>query len=376
MTIENEILTDLLIIYEKRNNNNSNFDNKIKIKLNNKDYPKYFLNRDSFDEAINELLAKDLIKCKYLKNESIIDYIYLNIEKVEQIYDMLGRKNDIDITRNKLLIELSKYDDLFIKELENEILNKIENNKSIKKYCNDNFIDSIKAIHYLENLEGPCYIRNLSNRIFNDSKKLEQLKNTIISIYQNENIFEVKGVLYTTPYLLIKGDSDVYLNNYLIKLSIIDMPIQIPIDKLELITFKNVSKVTTIENLTTFYDYNNNGLIIYLGGFPTKSQIEVLNKLKEETLKFNHFGDIDYGGFKILDYLMTSLNIKIKSINMDILTLNKYHEYQTQILDNSYLEKLKSLLQSPKLIESYDTINYMIDNKIKLEQESIYNKGE
>lgn len=373
MKVENEILTDLLLIYEKRNNNNSNFNNKIKINLNDKEYFKYFQNRDEYDEAIKKLLEKDLIKCKYLKNEKIIEYIYLNKDKIDEIYILLNRSNEIDLKRNLLISELAKYDDGLIKIIEKEVLNKIENNKSIKKYCNENFINSIKAIHFLENLEEPIYIRNLSNKIFNDSKKLEELKSTIISIYQNENIFEEKGVLYTTPFILLKGDIDLYLNNYLLKLNLINMPIQIPIDNIDSIEFKKVTKVTTVENLTTFYNYTDSGLILYLGGFPTKSQIEVIKKIKKETSNFYHFGDIDYGGFKILDYLIEKLETNVSTINMDVFTLEKYRLYQAKITDNNYIDKLKTLLSNKKLEPHYDVINYMIDNKVKLEQESIYN---
>ena len=373
MKVENEILTDLLLIYEKRNNNNSNFNKKIKINLNDKEYFKYFQNRDEYDEAIKNLLEKDLIKCKYLKNEKIIEYIYLNTDKIDEIYILLNRSNEIDLKRNLLISELAKYDDDLIKIIEKEVLNKIKNNKSIKKYCNENFINSIKAIHFLENLEEPVYIRNLSNKIFNDSKKLEDLKGTIISIYQNENIFEEKGVLYTTPFILLKGDIDLYLNNYLLKLNLINMPIQIPIENIDSIEFKNVTKVTTVENLTTFYNYNDSGLILYLGGFPTKSQIEVINKIKKETSNFYHFGDIDYGGFKILDYLIEKLETNVLTVNMDVFTLEKYRLYQAKITDNNYIEKLKTLLLNKRLEPHYDVINYMIGNKVKLEQESIYN---
>lgn len=373
MKVENEILTDLLLIYEKRNNNNSNFNKKIKINLNDKEYFKYFQNRDEYDEAIKNLLEKDLIKCKYLKNEKIIEYIYLNTNKIDEIYILLNRTNEIDLKRNLLISELAKYDDDLIKIIEKEVLNKIENNKSIKKYCNENFINSIKAIHFLENLEEPVYIRNLSNKIFNDSKKLEELKGTIISIYQNNNIFEEKGVLYTTPFILLKGDIDLYLNNYLLKLNLINMPIQIPIENIDSIEFKNVTKVTTVENLTTFYNYTDSGLILYLGGFPTKSQIEVIKKIKKETSNFYHFGDIDYGGFKILDYLIEKLETNVLTVNMDVFTLEKYRLYQAKITDNNYIEKLKTLLLNKRLEPHYDVINYMIGNKVKLEQESIYN---
>lgn len=50
------------------------------------------------------------------------------------------------------------------------------------------------------------------------------------------------------------------------------------------------------------------------------------------------------------------------------------NEYFCQeITDEAYLLKLKSLLKKEKLEPYYDVINYMIDKRIRLEQESFYN---
>lgn len=131
--------------------------------------------------------------------------------------------------------------------------------------------------------------------------------------------------------------------------------------------------MTTVENLTTFYDYNSSGLIIYLGGFSTRSQKVILMLLKEICTEFYHFGDVDFGGFTILNDLMESLDMEIKTINMDLDTLISNIKFAQKIEDDKYITKLESLLNKPKLAKYYDLIKYLIDNKIRLEQESFYN---
>ena len=59
---------------------------------------------------------------------------------------------------------------------------------------------------------------------------------------------------------------------------------------------------------------------------------------------------------------------------MDLTTLLNNIEYTQIINDDKYILKLKSLLNINNLKSHFDVINYMIDNKIWLEQESLYNK--
>lgn len=110
-----------------------------------------------------------------------------------------------------------------------------------------------------------------------------------------------------------------------------------------------------------------------MGGFSTRSQIQVLKKLKSVCKEYYHFGDIDYGGFTILNNLMEELDLNIKTINMDLATLVKNIKYTQSFNDDKYIEKLKTLLEKPLLKEFTNVIQFMIDNSVWLEQESFYN---
>lgn len=366
------ILKDLMSIYEKRDANSSNFKTKIKIKITEKTYPKYFNDPSGFDESIKELKKQGLIDYKLVPHDTVIDFIILNFDRVDDVKSILGIKGISDI-RERLLEELNKYDDKKIVELKTTILERINSNKSIKQYLDDNFIDAIKAVHYIENLDHDVYERNASNYIYNDSKRLASLKTTLNAIYDSDNILEESGILSVTPYLYVKGDGIIKINNQTIDLSLCGTSIGIPIDNVDIINFENINKVTTIENLTTFYDYKSDGLIIYLGGFSTRSQKKVLNKLKSKCDDFYHFGDIDYGGFTILNDLMEYLDLNIKTVNMDLDTLLSNVKFAQNFDDNKYVDKLKILLTKPRLIKYYDVIEYLIKNKVWLEQESFYN---
>lgn len=366
------LLKDLMAIYEKRDANSSNFKTKIKIKITKEKYPKYFETPEEYDEAIKQLEKLEYVFVKKVPHDTVVDNISLNLDKIDEIKRLLCIEG-ISEKRQLLLAELNRYDDDIIVNLKNEIIDRINKNKSIKQYLSNEYIDAIKAVHYLENLDHNVYERNASNYIFNDSKKLAKVKMQIESIYNDENIFEKKGIMSITPYLYVKGEGIIYINSQKIDLKNLANSIGIPIDKVDELSFENISKVTTIENLTTFYDYVSDGLIIYLGGFSTRSQIQVLKKIKEVCKDFYHFGDIDYGGFTILNNLMEELNLDIKAVNMNLNTLINNLKY-TQSFDNDkYIDRLKTLLSKPLLKEYFDVIQYMIDNKVWLEQESFYN---
>lgn len=372
MKYDEILLRDLIKIYENRAAKSSNFKNKIKIKLSLSKYPKYFDNQAGYDDAIKELVNKNYIGIKLFPHDTVIDYIYLNIEKVEEIEENLGITGILD-ERKKLLKELSNYDDAILLDLKKLILNKIDNKKSIKKYLSIDFLDAIKAVHYIENLDHDVYERNASNHIFNDSKRIAKIKPLIVSIYNDENALEKRGIMSVTPYLYIKGDGIVNINNQTIDLKKLGTSIGLPIDDVNIISFQNIEKVITVENLTTFYDFQFDGLIIYLGGYSTHNQMKILKKVKKITTNFYHFGDIDYGGFTILNNLMENLEIDINAIHMDLKTLENNIKFAQSFSEVTYVNKLKSLLKKPLLEPYYDVIKYMIAKKVWLEQESLYN---
>lgn len=372
MKYDRVLLKDLMAIYERRDANSSNFKINIKIKITKEKYPKYFENRYEYDDAIQRLYEEEYIFIKKVPHDTVIDSVSLNLGKVDEIKKILDIEG-VSEKRQKLLEELSKYKDKIIIDIKNGVEFRISTNKSIKQYLTDDYIDAIKAVHYMENLESDIYERNASNFLFNDSKRLGKIKGIISKIYENDMIFEEKGILQVTPFIYLKGDGIVSVNEQAIDLSKVGKPIGLPIDNIDLLSFENIQKVTTIENLTTFHNFNSRGIIIYLGGFSTRSQIKVLKKIAKICTNFYHFGDVDLGGFAILNNLMEELDLEIKGIKMDLETLKSNLRFAQKFDDNQYVTKLELLLKKPLLSPYYDVIEYLIDNNIRLEQESFYN---
>ena len=116
----------------------------------------------------------------------------------------------------------------------------------------------------------------------------------------------------------------------------------------------------------------NNNLIISLGGYHNEIRKNFLLKLFNfnKNLNFYHSGDIDAGGFYILNHLIKDTNINFIAKYMDINTLIKYKDY-TKELTKEDIKRLSYLKEQPIMNKYLDVIDYMLKYNVKLEQENI-----
>ena len=127
--------------------------------------------------------------------------------------------------------------------------------------------------------------------------------------------------------------------------------------------------VMTVENLTSFHLVDcENRLVIYLGGFHNTVRRHLIMKIHQQNpdVAFYHFGDIDAGGFQILQHLRRQTGINFIPYKMDLETLQKHQDSAKALTanDRERLIKLKG--------QGFDeVIDYMLMNNIKLEQEAV-----
>lgn len=130
-----------------------------------------------------------------------------------------------------------------------------------------------------------------------------------------------------------------------------------------------INTITTIENQATFERYiqtkANDEVILFTSGIPSPS-FKRLYKMIIESCQpkiVQHWGDIDVGGFAILNMLDSCIEQPVKAFNMDPCQyINSYGNFSANELKN--LEKMK-LSSGNK-----HTLNLAIECKKKFEQES------
>ncbi len=334
------------------------------------------------NEALREMENMKLVTLTYTRGD-IINKVSLNIDMIHKCYEIVGREPKKE--ENQWLLEaMEKYSG-------NDVLDKyfyiqrsyISKNKRVEYFDGNKkeYMDLLKLVSALLANEEEQFVRDFSIKLFRDSKKVEKLEiKARALLYQygdfqdKDSVFEECNVLKTPTYLCIKGKGVIILGNQTIDLSLIDGDIALSTASLK--ELKNVivtgSRVVTVENLTSFHNYAaENDFVIYLGGFHNKIKRRFLVKLYESNpdKEYRHFGDIDAGGFYILEHLKAKTGINFKSMYMDKKTMEKYI-CQSKPLTGNDRKRIKSLLM--KLTgNDKEVLEFMLEKGCKLEQEAV-----
>ena len=388
--IELKVLNKLLDLYEKsktflgENKNRQTF--KVTVsKLFQKydDDSEYELYKE-INQNLDTLKKKGFITTKAEKSGKIRS-VSLEENAIEQVYEYIKRTPKAD--RNNQIIELwdnynDLQDDLFspLREYIKEQKIRISTNKAVQ-FFDGSFVDYedlLNAVKAVLSNQNEIFIRELSVKLFNNSKRLEAIENTVRSfLYKygeyddKDTVLEEHNIIKTPTYVMVKGNGILHCGET-IDLSKIKGDIGLSTQTLKDLSEVelNGANVITIENLTNFHKYHSdNELVIYLGGFHNSIKrdfIRLVAKCNPKTV-FKHFGDIDAGGFYILEHLKRKTGINFIPHNMDIYTLEKNKNYWIKLTEN---DKTRLCFIAEKANIYKETIDYMLKNNCKLEQES------
>lgn len=349
------------------------------------------------NEAMEELCAAALIHVEY-ERDGVLKKVVLNSDRLADCYAYLGRtsrkqEQEAMVAIWKELSEKPSADCLtpLARYIAAQYL-RIERNQNVEYYSHnqEEYRALLKAAEaVLENREE-IFIRNFSIKVFHDSKRMEQLASKLSSLlYQygefqeKEAVLEECGIVHTPTYVMLKGNVELTLGGQKIDLSLLQGDIALSTESLK--ELRDISvlgvRVVTVENLTSFHDYPaREDCVIYLGGFHNQVKRDFLLYLYERNRdkEYRHFGDIDAGGFYILEHLKRKTGIAFRSMCMDIGTLQKYWRDKKLLTgsDRKRLMQLKEEINGRKgqetETEDYgDVIDFMLENNCKLEQEAV-----
>lgn len=328
--------------------------------------------------------------CKMVWHGESCERISLNLEKIDEIYAKLGLmpKSSVEnLAIDYLLCEKRKCDRApLTRAYIDMLIDRLQHHLSTKKHFEsvEDLGPVLLAARSIEENEHESYLRNFSKHLLGDSKVIEkELSSKIMRVFNespncdyedfnellaDHHIFKVK-----TP-TLIKGPLVIEIGQQQIDLGLLEGEFALSasmIDGMKLLS-THANKVITIENQTTFYDFDDkDALIVYLGGYASGNRIALLKALHDKfpQLRFFHFGDIDWGGFEILFHLRRVTGIDFGPLHMDIDTV-KRHKEECAKLDEGDCRRLCLLLE--KGAKPFDElIEYMLKEGIKLEQESL-----
>ena len=105
---------------------------------------------------------------------------------------------------------------------------------------------------------------------------------------------------------------------------------------------------------------------MFHGGCYSPAKEKFFMKLKCATspkVVWYHWSDIDLGGFQMLARLRKNINPAILPYRMDEKELRE-HYYSAKPITHTYLEKLKSLMKIPELVDCLPCIAFMVKHNI------------
>lgn len=382
---EEQILSLLIDSYEKRNPEKGK-SRKISIDIVKKfpDYQKPLSNaQKQIEEAILHLQSWGFVQCS-TNLQGYYSKISLMESAVPQIYQFLHKVPKVEIweRQRNLLEKAVAQSDGITKKFCVAMLERISHRKDIEYGLAKNMKlleDVLLALVKIEKLNKETYIRNFSEMVFHDSKRLQGILNPISRILldyggdigQKETVLEQYNLISNPGYVYIKGDWQIWCRGQCILTNMFRGGIAIPSYALAEIGRIAVPRgvVISVENMTTYHDTKESqGAIIYLGGFLNTVRTDFLKKLYvfEPEARYFHKGDLDPYGFLILENLKQKTGIPFKPLEMDLDTLRQcHHAGHFRPLD----EADRKAIDSPALIEYQPILQYMVRHNCKIEQE-------
>lgn len=404
MQYEERILESLLDSYER--SSLSRGENAVTVHITfpitKKTMPAYFDENSLTYETIHAA-AEHLEELGYTrsvwkgeKKGHILQKIVLCEDNVAEVYQYLGRVPEKE-KRKEQIEELNQLKSECTTPIASNfiywLLERLKQGKTVKEYLKLDDVEEtrnlVRAICAVEMNQKEIYLREFSVRCFGDSKVMENKQGLIAKIFRtfsdnleerdNDAIFAEYGIYHTPNYVYIKGCGCLKIGNpeaCKVNLTNLRQGIGLSGEDLEYLEWVKdvpVRKVITIENLTTFFRWEEKeSILIYLGGYHNAVRRQLLKKIYHAfpDAKYLHFGDIDIGGFEIYQDLCHRTGIPFKTYKMGIEELQQYKKYTKNLTVNDK-KRLEILLKKKEYEPVWPVLFYMKEHGIKLEQESV-----
>ena len=391
----------------------------VRIVLDDLDLPSYFSQIDPQariigNQQLQTLEQQGFLRLKWLPGETnhLLHSISLKPEHLpsntehaprltqhESLYQLLNREplsNYRAQLESLLLAEKFRYpkEDWRAHAL-NYILGQLRAGKSPSPFSliDSNLnLDLLAVLAALPTLTTETPYRVFSVRIFNNSKRFEDIKPALVRLirlarranpewksFTSEDLLRELNLVANPDFVHLAGYWELTdLNGQVINLGCFIPSIGFPasqIARLEKISIR-AEAVLCIENLTSFHAFTRANeihspkhAVICLMGNPSPSIRHLLRLIPAETPIYL-WSDMDYGGFNILSQLRRQVGLRIQPYLMDIATFDKY-AHLSRPLTQVDTHNLKRLALNPALKDVHPTLEHILQRGLKLEQEAI-----
>ena len=389
MNIKTAVLNELLDMYSSRDSFYAPGSKSQKVVVNRRD--KLFdslRNKLELEEEMHALEKTGFVTIEWVNEEFMSATLIKDEATIKKLFAYLDRPDPREeIARQRAL--LSKWADnpsYVVSSFANAMLEKTEN----KRPTTSNFYSSIEqlekilvALEAISNLKVETYYRNLSMKLFGNSKELENLSPKLNSLFRefdeagydvDEDPLLAHGLIKNPVEVRLKGPIAIQVANQVVDLA--HWPGFFGLNDAALekcaVIGGSAKRVVTIENLTSFTTFEDpEAVIVYLAGFHDSVKQSLLKKIHEAfpDIPFYHFGDMDSGGFYIFHSLKTDTRIPFVPLNMDVEAFRKVERFALPLSDNDR-KRLAIQLKDDGFAEFHPLIKLMLEEGKKVEQEA------
>lgn len=357
--------------------------------------------RELIHEALEELVSRDMVEVAWPKFEEgrRVEKVYLNFNAITQAYRILGLipKSDRMETFRQTLGPLLDHPWAWVQNWWSEVDAALAQRKTAGLDLGDltGLRELVAVLLALPDIEDSMPRRIFSQRVLGDSKAFEQrVEKRLLSLikrygseeYETDEEYLDSLGLFANPKLVIfSGQFSFQVDRVPTQTGNLPGGVGLSIDTVKVMQIIDlpVREILLIENLTTYHQVvkTNNGatsrLVIYTGGFPHRGIQLFLTRLKEglETMNVNvpgilHWGDMDYGGMRIFEYIRQNYFSGLQPLLMDVSTYERYLHLGISF-SSEYAGKLARLAGNPAYAGWRPLIEAMLKHGKIIEQESI-----
>lgn len=358
-----------------------------------KDYKKNnadILRKQHFGDAVSELKSMGVITAECLKFSEDIEKIYLCEEKMDTIYEWLEDVYGV-VPQSSIVKKIKKIMETYVcageaaQKYRDSILAQTEDPRKI--FDPERIDANMKMLCFLENNTEELYLREASILVYGDSKWFESHNCDEVCAWlrnfagmsgeeyeRNDAVLAHYHIIPAEQEIFIKGDWKIAWEQYVLETDRFPGGIAIAskdVRSIRRITV-NASNLLTVENKTSYQRLKNHNMaMMYLGGFASRPQIEFLKKVIRDNpdIMYQHFGDIDIGGFLIHRHLCkkTSAAFGLYCMGVRQLSDERFQGCLKALTEND-LARLKGLKEDAAYRE---VLEYMEKYGVKLEQEIV-----
>jgi len=370
-----------------------------------------YLKREAINSALTFLTAEGVVDVTWVKfrEGKQVDKVFLNLEVLEKAYRLAGivPLSDKMSAMRDILAPLSTHPWNWVRKWWEEVEGALSRRKTAGLDLEDTegYRDMVKILLALPGAREGTPKRVISQNVLHDSKRFEQaVEKRLLGILKrygddefdtDDEYLDSIGVVNHPKMVLICGTVRFDLDEKVVDTGIFPGGVGISADTVDKLKMKeiNARKVLTVENLTSYYNLIQSGwvasfndglggmqfdLVIYTGGFPHRKLQKFLYKINNffydhrdlSMPEIYHWGDLDYGGIRIFEYIKRNFFGGLKTFLMDVQTYER-HLNTGVSFSKDYADKLKKLISDPSYDLWHPLLKTMLFYGKRVEQDSI-----